>query len=91
MPIDVEKIKEDDKSFLFEVVLSENDNIPPHEVTLDKEYLSKLSGDEPEVFVERSFRFLLDREPKEAIIRRFNLMDIARYYLEYEEEISNIK
>jgi hypothetical protein len=37
--------------------------------------------------VEESFRFLLEREPKESILRRFNLTVISRYFPEYEREI----
>lgn len=37
--------------------------------------------------LEESFRFLLEREPKEAILRRFEISEIARYFPEYPEEI----
>ncbi|MFQ6117921.1 MAG: hypothetical protein ACE5LQ_06610, partial [Candidatus Bipolaricaulia bacterium] len=42
----------------------------------------------PERLVEQSFRFLLEREPKEAILKRFDLTVISRYFPEYEEEIA---
>ena len=35
----------------------------------------------------RRSRFLLEREPKESILSRFDLPIISRYFPEYEEEI----
>ena len=35
-----------------------------------------------------SFRFLLEREPKESILRSFDLTVISRYFSEYEREIT---
>lgn len=37
--------------------------------------------------VEESFKFLLEREPKESILTSFNLTTIGDYFPEYEEEI----
>jgi hypothetical protein len=37
--------------------------------------------------VTRSFDFLLAREPAEAILRRFDLMVIARYFPDFERSI----
>jgi hypothetical protein len=37
--------------------------------------------------VRRSFEFLLEREPKESILARFDLSVISRYFPEYEDEI----
>ncbi|HDZ54565.1 MAG TPA: hypothetical protein ENI19_03855 [Candidatus Nealsonbacteria bacterium] len=66
-------------------------------VTLDKEYWEKLtpstsSGQAhgqltPEELVRKSFEFLLEREPKESILREFNLNVISKYFPEYEKEI----
>jgi hypothetical protein len=43
---------------------------------------------DPEDLVRRSFAFLLEREPKESILRRFELPLIGRYFPEYERTIS---
>lgn len=40
-----------------------------------------------ERLLEASFRFLLEREPKEAILRTFELPVIERYFPEYPQEI----
>ena len=37
--------------------------------------------------VEESFAFLLEREPRESILRRFDLPVIGRYFPEYEVEV----
>lgn len=44
-------------------------------------------GVEAEALLEESFRFLLEREPKEAILRRFEISVIGRYFPEYPAEI----
>lgn len=59
-----------------------------HEVAVTHEDLSRLApGGEVERLVEASFRFLLEREPREAILRRFELPAIGRYFPEYPAEI----
>jgi hypothetical protein len=52
----------------------------------DWERLTGGRGDVAEL-VRRSFAFLLEREPKESILRRFDLMVIGRYFPGYEGEI----
>jgi hypothetical protein len=44
-------------------------------------------GVTPERLVEASFAFLLEREPRESILREFDLSVIERYFPEYEAEI----
>ena len=44
-------------------------------------------GATPEALVEASFEFLLAREPKEAILARFELPVIERYFPDYRMEI----
>ena len=41
----------------------------------------------PERCIEAAFRFLLDREPKESILGRFDVTVIARYFPEFEREL----
>jgi hypothetical protein len=38
----------------------------------------------PEELIERSFEFLLEREPNTSILRRFDLPVIQTYFPEYE-------
>lgn len=60
-----------------------------HDVTVDPAYHQRLTRDRcsPEVLVEQSFEFLLEREPNTAILRRFDLTVIGEYFPEYEREI----
>lgn len=44
-------------------------------------------GCAPAKLVRAAFAFLLDREPKEAILARFDLGVIARYFPEFEREL----
>ena len=41
----------------------------------------------PEEFVSRCFDFLLEREPKESILARFDVRDIGRYFPEFERDV----
>ena len=73
----------------FLVVVEEGGSKTEHTVTLDQEYYERLTNRAitKEKLIEESFKFLLDREPKESILRRFNLKVINRYFPEYEKTI----
>lgn len=60
-----------------------------HAVTLDRATYERLTGGQasPEALVRESFVFLLAHEPKESILRSFDLPIIGRYFLRYEAEI----
>ncbi len=60
-----------------------------HEVTLSRATYDRLCGDvaDPERCIEAAFRFLLDREPKEAILPRFDVEVIGRYFPEFERAL----
>jgi hypothetical protein len=60
-----------------------------HDVDASPETLQRVArqGEQPELTIERSFRFLLDREPATAILPRFALEDIAGYFPEYWDEM----
>jgi len=84
-------IKEErEDGWLFRVAISGKDgSATEHHVTLKEGDYRKLTGGKvsPERLVELSFVFLLEREPKEAILRRFDLSVISRYFPEYAREI----
>ncbi|MFQ5948818.1 MAG: hypothetical protein ACE5KX_08160 [Acidimicrobiia bacterium] len=71
----------------FRVEVTEGGTSTLHQVTVTGGDLDAFGGGTPETLVEESFRFLLEREPKESILRRFELPVIARYFPEYPEEI----
>ena len=60
-----------------------------HSVSVNRAELQRLSptGDVQQL-VEASFRFLLEKEPKESILPRFKLSDIERYFPEFAQEIA---
>ena len=86
------KVQSTDRSdtYEFEVTVKEGLEETHHRVTLRKADYERLSGGkaDPEALVRESFRFLLEREPKESILRSFDLTVISRYFPEYEREIT---
>jgi hypothetical protein len=54
------------------------------DITVDPDHGQPADGED---LVHASFRFLLDREPKESILREFDLAVIARYFPEYNSKI----
>ena len=74
--------------WIFEVNVS-NGNSTTHRVNLTREYYEHLSlkDTNPSDLVEGSFKFLLEREPKEMILKTFDLKIISHYFPEYERRI----
>jgi hypothetical protein len=78
-------------STTFEVMV-EGTTTTTHKVTLTAPYYEKLTGKRvaPEVLVEKSFRFLIDRESNTSILRSFDLPVIGQYFPEYERVIKGM-
>jgi hypothetical protein len=57
-----------------------------HEVAFSKAEMDRLApeGTKPEELARAAFRFLLDQEPREAILRDFELQVIGRYFPGWE-------
>lgn len=74
----------------FLVTVREGGASTQHRVTLRQADYERLSGGQatPEALVRESFHFLLEREPKESILRSFDLTVIGRYFPAYEREIA---
>jgi len=83
--IEVEKI--DNSKFRVRVIEAGSETT--HDVTVSPNDYTRLTNGkiELEEVVRRSFEFLLEREPKESILTRFDLSLISRYFPEYEREI----
>lgn len=74
----------------FEVTVSEGGGESRHRVTMSADQHARLCPDhEPEDCLEAAFRFLLDREPKEAILGQFDVTVISRYFPEFEGKIGD--
>ncbi len=73
----------------FAVIVREGKGETRHEVTMSRETCERLTAGKgtPEHCLEAAFRFLLDREPKEAILARFDVTAISRYFPEFEREL----
>ncbi len=71
------------------VEVDEDGRSTRHEVTVSAAELERYApgADEPTDLVERSFAFLLAREPKESILGRFDISVIARYFPDWERTI----
>ena len=86
--IEVKRTDHDDR-YEFQVTVKEGKGESRHRVMLRKADYQELAAGKasPEDLVTESFRFLLEREPKESILRSFDLTVIGRYFPEYRREI----
>lgn len=73
----------------YRVTVEEAGSTSTHEVTVSSDEVVGLSDVSTEKLIEASFRFLLDREPKESILPRFDLGVISRYFPEYRSRIGD--
>jgi hypothetical protein len=86
--IEVRRVAEGDP-LDFEVVVREGRGETRHHVTMSRKMCERLTAGKhtPERCLEAAFRFLLDREPKESILGRFDVTVISRYFPEFEREL----
>ena len=73
----------------YRVTVAEGGGSTEHFVSVESAYRDRLVGASvaTEQLIVKSFEFLLERESKESILRRFDLPIIGRYFPEYEKEI----
>jgi hypothetical protein len=72
----------------FDVLVRDGKGETHHIVTLTRATARRLAPESsPEQCVAAAFRFLLDRESKEQILRRFDLSVISRYFPEFERKL----
>lgn len=73
----------------FEVSVEDGGTHTTHVVTVKSAVYERLTEGRipPDRLVELSFEFLLAREPRESILRRFDLEVISQYFPEYEREL----
>ena len=75
----------------YDVTLEDGRGSTHHEVTVWPSDVERYAPEAtPEALLEASFRFLLEREPKEAILGRFELPVIERYFPEYAAHIARM-
>jgi len=81
----------DDGGNSFTVTVTEGTSTTTHVVRVWPSDIDRYAPDaEPGELVEASFRFLVTREPKEAILRRFDLAAIEQYFPEFRSEIASV-
>jgi hypothetical protein len=75
-------------SYRLAVTVREGKSQTTHDVTLSHDLLARLGPGQPaDAFVQRCFAFLLEREPKESILERFDVSVIGRYFPDFEKTI----
>jgi hypothetical protein len=68
----------------FRVVVTDDNGSSSHLVTVMPSDVERYApGSSPEELLEAAFAFLLAREPKEAILARFELPVIEQYFPEF--------
>jgi hypothetical protein len=74
---------------IYRVTIEEGGTRTDHDVTVTDKHVSRYAPDSTaERLIEASFEFLLEREPKESILTRFELPVIERYFPEYARTIA---
>ena len=86
--IEVKRTREGDP-LEFEIIVRAGGGETRHHVTMARDTCERLTmgTHSPERCIEAAFQFLLDREPKESILRRFDITVISRYFSEFEREL----
>lgn len=84
MSVTVEQLDESN----FEVTVTGR-TTTVHTVTLPSDYWQNLTAGhvDRKTLIERSFAFLLEREPNTSILRTFDLPVIQQYFPEYERVV----
>ena len=79
--------REDGWTFLVE--LGHGEEMIEYSIDVDKDYWARLTNRriEPAELVTITFKFLLDKEPKELILKKFNLADVVGHFPMYESEV----
>jgi len=82
----VTRTAETDDRITFDVELTGSGSSTRHVVTASRADVDAQDGP-PEDFVRHCFVFLLEREPKESILGRFDVRDIGRYLPEFDRDV----
>ena len=88
----VTEVSQREEGWTFLVEVGSGDNLIEYFIDVDKEYWTRLTARriEPAELVKATFEFLLDKESKEVILKKFNLSDVSGHFPNYENEIRRI-
>lgn len=80
----------DGEPMTFDVTVQQGDGHSRHRVTMSGDTWRRLGGGAtaPDQCIEAAFRFLLEREPREAILAGFDVTVISRYFPEFDREFA---
>ena len=78
------------EGFACDVIVGTDPAATRHSVLVSRAELAHLAPGhyDPQELVAASFAYLLEREPRESILRQFELPVIERYFPGYEAQIS---
>lgn len=73
----------------FDVVVGDDRGRQHYQVSLSRADWARLTGEayEPEDCIRAAFNFLLAHEPRESILRRFDVSVIPSYFPEFEKQL----
>ncbi|MBO0764731.1 MAG: hypothetical protein J2P50_09100 [Hyphomicrobiaceae bacterium] len=73
----------------FAVIVRDDIGETHHVVTMGSTTYHRLTGGRhtPARSIEAAFQFLLDREPKQSILNRFDITAIAPYFPDFEQKL----
>jgi hypothetical protein len=86
--IDIKRTGTED-TLEFQVTIRDATGESRHEVTMKRADYARLTAGRhtPENCIDAVFRFLLEREPKEAILRHFDISVISHYFPEFDQAL----
>lgn len=89
-PIQITSEQNNGRNWTVQVQIGEqSDTANNYTVRVDEEIYERLTGglSSPGQLVEETFKFLLEREPKDSIMSNFDLDIVSQYFPDYESEI----
>jgi len=83
------EMKAQDDGWEFHVTVMEGRSQTSYRVTMSKATYERLTEGvvSPEACVKQAFEFLLEREPKESILRQFDITKISYYFPDFEPKL----
>lgn len=83
------KTTREEQSWNFHVIVTNNGTDTKHLVSMSKDYYDSLkTKKQPWELIEKSFRFLLDKETKEEILTEFDISIISNYFPEFKKVLT---
>ena len=90
--IRVTEANQREEGWTFLVELGHSEGLVEYFVDVDRDYWTRLTNRrvEPSELVKETFKFLLGKQSKEAILKKFNIADMVGQFHNFESEIKRI-